>query len=217
MSNARLELTPLLLDSLYTEAMLLADEARACFDRSHDAGQLAPEISVAFSCESLKVTTRLMHSIAWLLNQKAVRAGEISESDAQNEARNLGYAPASDGPLVLQFPLEAQALIGASVEKVENGTQLVSNAGQSMEDIVAQVQRVSDLIGEISSATGEQTIGISQVGEAVMQLDQVTQQNAALVEESAAAASSMMEQTSRLSEVLAAFRLEGGSQLRLPR
>jgi regulator of CtrA degradation len=116
MSNARLELTPLLLDSLYTEAMLLADEARACFDRSHDAGQLAPEISVAFSCESLKVTTRLMHSIAWLLNQKAVRAGEISESDAQNEARNLGYAPASDGPLVLQFPLEAQALIGASEE-----------------------------------------------------------------------------------------------------
>lgn len=116
MSNARLELTPLLLDSLYTEAMLLADEARACFDRSHDAGQLAPEISVAFSCESLKVTTRLMHSIAWLLNQKAVRAGEISESDAQNEARNLGNAPASDGPLVLQFPLEAQALIGASEE-----------------------------------------------------------------------------------------------------
>lgn len=116
MSNARLELTPLLLDSLYTEAMLLADEARACFDRSHDTGQLAPEISVAFSCESLKVTTRLMHSIAWLLNQKAVRAGEISESDAQNEARNLGYAPASDGPLVLQFPLQAQALIGASEE-----------------------------------------------------------------------------------------------------
>ena len=119
MSNARLELTPLLLDSLYTEAMLLADEARACFDRSHDAGQLAPEISVAFSCESLKVTTRLMHSIAWLLNQKAVRAGEISESDAQNEARNLGYAPASDGPLVLQFPLEAQALIGAQLEKLQ--------------------------------------------------------------------------------------------------
>jgi len=116
MRNARLELTPLLLNSLYTEAMLLADEARACFDRSHDVGHLSPEISVAFSCESLKVTTRLMHSIAWLLNQKAVRAGEITEREAQNETNNLGYAPASDGPLVLQFPLEAQALIGASEE-----------------------------------------------------------------------------------------------------
>ena len=116
MRNARLELTPLLLNSLYTEAMLLADEARACFDRSHDVGHLSPEISVAFSCESLKVTTRLMHSIAWLLNQKAVRAGEITEREAQNETNNLGYAPASDGPLVLQFPLEPQALIGASEE-----------------------------------------------------------------------------------------------------
>lgn len=116
MRNAQLELTPLLLDSLYTEAMLLADEARACFDRSFDAGHLSPEISVAFSCESLKVTTRLMHSIAWLLNQKALRAGEITEREAQNDAKNLGYAPASDGPLVLQFPLEAQALIGASEE-----------------------------------------------------------------------------------------------------
>ncbi len=116
MRNAQLELTPLLLDSLYTEAILLADEARACFDRSFDAGHLSPEISVAFSCESLKVTTRLMHSIAWLLNQKALRAGEITEREAQNDAKNLGYAPASDGPLVLQFPLEAQALIGASEE-----------------------------------------------------------------------------------------------------
>ena len=116
MRNAQLELTPLLVDSLYTEAMLLADEARACFDRSFDAGHLSPEISVAFSCESLKVTTRLMHSIAWLLNQKALRAGEITESEARNETNNLGYAPASDGPLVLQFPPEAQALIGASEE-----------------------------------------------------------------------------------------------------
>ena len=116
MSNAQLELTPLLVDSLYTEAMVLADEARACFDRSFDAGHLSPEIAVAFSCESLKVTTRLMHSIAWLLNQKALRAGEITESEARNETNNLGYAPASDGPLALQFPPETQALIGASEE-----------------------------------------------------------------------------------------------------
>jgi regulator of CtrA degradation len=108
------ELTPKLVDSLYTEAMLLADEARAYFDRDQMGGNLSPEISVSFSCESLKVTTRLMHSIAWLLNQKALRAGEISESDAHSEARELGYSPASDSLQVNRFPEEAQALIAAS-------------------------------------------------------------------------------------------------------
>ena len=116
MDNARLELTPLLLDSLYTEAMILADEACHCFDRNQSAGILLPEISVAFSCESLKVTTRLMHSIAWLLNQKALRAGEISEEDALSDAKDLGYAPASDVRQVSCFPPEAQALIAASEE-----------------------------------------------------------------------------------------------------
>ena len=108
------ELTPKLVDSLYTEAMLLADEARAYFDRDQMAGNLSPEISVAFSCESLKVTTRLMHSIAWLLNQKALRAGEISETDAYSDTRDLGYSPASDGLQTARFPDEAQALIAAS-------------------------------------------------------------------------------------------------------
>lgn len=116
MENMRLELTPLLLDSLYTEAMVLADEARHCFDRSQATGDLPPEISVAFSCESLKVTTRLMHSIAWLLNQKALRAGEISEEDARSDANTLGYAPGSDASQAERFPLEAQALIAASEE-----------------------------------------------------------------------------------------------------
>ncbi|MBL0925080.1 MAG: DUF1465 family protein [Sphingomonadaceae bacterium] len=108
------ELTPKLVDSLYTEAMLLADEARAYFDRDQIVGNLSPEISVAFSCESLKVTTRLMHSIAWLLNQKALRAGEISEADALGEARELGYSPASDSFHVGRFPEDAQTLIAAS-------------------------------------------------------------------------------------------------------
>lgn len=116
MENMRLELTSLLLDSLYTDAMVLADEARYCFDRNQSAGLLSPEISVAFSCESLKVTTRLMHGIAWLLNQKALRAGEISEADAVSDAKDLGYAPASDSAQVDRFPVEAQALIRASEE-----------------------------------------------------------------------------------------------------
>ena len=108
------ELTPKLLNGHYTEAMLLADEARSYFDRDQMGGNLSPEISVAFSCESLKVTTRLMHSIAWLLNQKAYRAGEISQAEADSDSRTLGYAPASDGYQVGRFPEEAQALIAAS-------------------------------------------------------------------------------------------------------
>ena len=133
---------------------------------------------------------------------EAARAGEQGRGFAvvASEVRSLAQRSA-------EAAKEIKALIGASLEKVENGTQLVSNAGQSMEDIVAQVQRVSDLIGEMSSATGEQTIGISQVGEAVMQLDQVTQQNAALVEQSAAAADSLKHQAARLSEIVSVFRL----------
>lgn len=114
MDSPHHELTPKLLDALYTEAMLLADEARSYFDRDQMGGNLSPEISVAFSCESLKVTTRLMHSIAWLLNQKALRAGELSQSEANSDARDLGYAPASDSYQVARFPSEAQALIAAS-------------------------------------------------------------------------------------------------------
>ena len=108
------ELTPKLLNALYTEAMVLADEARSYFDRDQMNGTLPAEMSVAFSCESLKVTTRLMHSIAWLLNQKAYRAGELSSSEANSDVRDLGYAPASDEFQVSRFPEEARALIAAS-------------------------------------------------------------------------------------------------------
>ena len=114
MATPHHELTPKLLNALYTEAMLLADEARSYFDRDQMGGNLSPEISVAFSCESLKVTTRLMHSIAWLLNQKAFRAGELSQTEADSEGRDLGYAPASDSYQIPRFPEEAQTLIVAS-------------------------------------------------------------------------------------------------------
>ncbi|MGB5077012.1 MAG: DUF1465 family protein [Sphingorhabdus sp.] len=114
MQKTHHELTPKLLGSLYTEAMLLADEARSYFDRDQMTGIVSPEISVAFSCESLKVTTRLMHSIAWLLNQKALRAGELSQEQADSDTRKLGYAPASDDFQVARFPQEARSLILAS-------------------------------------------------------------------------------------------------------
>jgi methyl-accepting chemotaxis protein len=104
---------------------------------------------------------------------------------------------------------EIKGLIGASVEKVEAGTRLVGDAGATMQDVVGQVKRVSDLISELSAATSEQTAGISQVNDAVTQLDETTQQNAALVEQSAAAADSLRQQASRLTEVVGVFRLAG--------
>ena len=102
---------------------------------------------------------------------------------------------------------EIKALIGASVEKVDSGSRLVQEAGATMNEIVTSVQRVSDIIGEITAAAAEQSEGIGQVNVAVNQLDQMTQQNAALVEESAAAAESLKDQATRLSTMVQTFRL----------
>ncbi|MCM5682975.1 methyl-accepting chemotaxis protein, partial [Schlegelella sp. S2-27] len=113
-----------------------------------------------------------------------------------------------------QAAKEIKTLIGASVEKVESGAKLVQNAGSTMTEIVASVQRVSDIIGEITAATAEQSSGIGQVNTAVTQLDQMTQQNAALVEESAAAAASLKDQAYRLADVVSAFKLTQGAQLK---
>ncbi|MCH4892708.1 MULTISPECIES: DUF1465 family protein [unclassified Sphingomonas] len=113
---ARLE--PRLIDALYVEAMLLADEARGYFDEV-GRGQrdtLDPLTKVAFSCESLKVTTRLMHVIAWLLTQRAVMAGEIPRRDAMDPSRRLGEAPTSDMSVVERMPSVARDLIAASAE-----------------------------------------------------------------------------------------------------
>jgi methyl-accepting chemotaxis protein len=101
---------------------------------------------------------------------------------------------------------EIKGLIEASVGKVESGTRLVADAGQTMREIVTSVQRVTDIIGEITAAATEQSHGIEQVNAAVTQLDEMTQQNAALVEQSAAAAESLSEQAGRLAHSVQAFR-----------
>ena len=133
---------------------------------------------------------------------EAARAGEQGRGFAvvASEVRSLAQRSGAAAR-------EIKSLIGDSVAKAENGTRLVADAGHTMEDIVAQVKRVNDMIGEISSASLEQSTGIGQVGDAVAQLDQVTQQNAALVEESAAAAESLNQQAAQLARVVAAFRL----------
>ena len=101
---------------------------------------------------------------------------------------------------------EIKVLIGASVDKVEAGTRLVDDAGKTMDEIVTQVRRVSGLISEISAATIEQSGGIQQVSQAVGHLDQVTQQNSALVEQGTAASQSLQQQTQRLVEAVSVFR-----------
>ena len=100
----------------------------------------------------------------------------------------------------------------ASVERVEQGTALVDQAGVTMAEVVGSIKRVTDIVGEISAASSEQSAGVSQVGEAVSQMDQVTQQNAALVEESAAAAESLKVQAQQLVQAVAVFKLAQGAQ-----
>ncbi len=107
-----------LIDSLYVEAMLLADEARSYFDEGGrlEREALDPMARVAFSCESLKVTTRLMHVIAWLLTQRAIDAGEMTAREALDPSRRLGLPPVTDAAAMAAMPPHAQALIEASAD-----------------------------------------------------------------------------------------------------
>ncbi|MEP7102573.1 MAG: methyl-accepting chemotaxis protein [Burkholderiales bacterium] len=136
---------------------------------------------------------------------EAARAGEQGRGFAvvASEVRSLAQRSAAAAK-------EIKGLINDSVDKVEAGSQQVGEAGRTMSDIVAQVKRVNDMIREIGAASDEQTQGIGQIGDAVTQLDQVTQQNAALVEESAAAAESLSQQATKLVEAVSVFKLSHG-------
>ncbi|MDY0746155.1 methyl-accepting chemotaxis protein [Paucibacter sp. R3-3] len=133
---------------------------------------------------------------------EAARAGEQGRGFAvvASEVRSLAQRSAAAAK-------EIKTLIGASAERVESGTKLVQDAGATMGEIVASVQRVTDIIGEITAASREQSDGIHQINAAVTQLDQMTQQNAALVEESAAAAESLRDQSSQLAGAVGVFKL----------
>ena len=136
---------------------------------------------------------------------EAARAGEQGRGFAvvASEVRSLAGRSA-------EAAKEIKSLINASVERVEQGTTLVDRAGSTMSVVVSSIKRVTDIMGEISAASNEQSQGVAQVGEAVTQMDQVTQQNAALVEEMAAAASSLRSQAQELVQTVAVFKLSAG-------
>jgi uncharacterized phage infection (PIP) family protein YhgE len=108
---------------------------------------------------------------------------------------------------------EIKSLINASVERVEQGTVLVDKAGVTMAEVVSSIRRVTDIMGEISAASRQQSSGVAQVGEAVTQMDQATQQNAALVEQMAAAASSLKSQAGELVSAVSVFKISGSESL----
>ena len=165
----------------------------------------------AISAQSNKIAdiTSVIDGIAFQTNilalnaaVEAARAGEQGRGFAvvASEVRSLAQRSA-------QAAREIKSLIAENVEKVESGTRQVQNAGQTMDTLVGEVRRVTELINEISHATREQSGGLQQVSQAVGQLDEVTQQNAALVEQSTAAAQSLNHQAERLTSLVRVFRL----------
>jgi len=144
---------------------------------------------------------------------EAARAGEQGRGFAvvASEVRSLAGRSA-------EAAKEIKSLISASVERVEQGTALVDQAGATMTEVVSSIRRVTDIMGEISAASNEQSAGVAQLGEAVTQMDQATQQNAALVEEMAAAASSLKSRAQELVQTVAVFKLssQDGAASQLP-
>jgi methyl-accepting chemotaxis protein-1 (serine sensor receptor) len=180
-------------------------------------GQVVAEVvetmkGINESSKKIAEITNVIDGIAFQTNilalnaaVEAARAGEQGRGFAvvAGEVRSLAQRSA-------QAAREIKDLIATSVERVDQGTELVGRAGSTMQEIVDSVRRVTDLMSEISAASVEQSAGMSQIGEAVGQMDQTTQQNAALVEESAAAAESLKTQAQRLVAEVAVFRLGAG-------
>ena len=168
---------------------------------------------ITTSSRKIADITGVIDSIAFQTNilalnaaVEAARAGEQGRGFAvvASEVRSLAQRSA-------EAAKEIKGLIGSSVERVEDGSRLVSQAGQTMTEIVSSVRRVSDIIAEITASSAEQSDNIGQISQSVTQLDQMTQQNAALVEQSTAASESLREQAVHLNSAVSQFKLQGGA------
>ena len=154
-----------LVDSLYVEAMLLADEARGYFDAAGRADRdvLPPVLRVGFSCESLRVTTRLMHIIAWLLVRRAVANGEISQEQASAPERRLGHIPSSDAEAVEALPEPARQIIAASEElyarvlRLDGGIRRATTPESPVLSLMGQLERAFGA-SRLAGARGGQMI-----------------------------------------------------------
>lgn len=147
--EAEARITPRLIDSFYTEAMVLADEARSYFDDSghEDRRRLDAFTRVSFACESLKVTTRIMHIVAWLLTQRAIESGEIHYAEGRRPERRLGNAQVSDPNAVAKLPEPAQRLISASadlyarVKRLDDGNVIDEPAQSPARALMGRLER----------------------------------------------------------------------------
>ncbi|SNY98070.1 methyl-accepting chemotaxis protein [Halomonas sp. hl-4] len=195
------------------QASTLAVDASSTAERGGDVVQQVVETMHGISSSSQKVSdiTTVIDSIAFQTNilalnasVEAARAGEQGRGFAvvAGEVRNLASRSADAAK-------EIKSLIDDSVTQIQQGSSLVEQAGTTMSDVVTAVRRVTDIMDEISAASQEQSDGIEQVSQAVGQMDQVTQQNASLVQQATAAASSLEEQANRLEEAVAVFKLVG--------
>ena len=218
---ASLEETAASMEQLTATVKQNADNARQASQLARDAsttaakgGELAGDVvttmhDIANSSQKIGAITSVIDGIAFQTNilalnaaVEAARAGEQGRGFAvvAGEVRNLAQRSA-------QAAKEIKGLIDESVSRVRQGSVLVENSGATMQDIVRSVTRVTDIMGEIASASDEQSRGIEQVTQAVTQMDQVTQQNAALVEEAASAAVALEEQAITLADAVSVFRL----------
>lgn len=220
-----LEETAASMEQLSSSVRLNADNARQANQLALGASSVAVQggavvSQVVDTMKGINEASRKISDIISVIDGIAFQTNILALNAAVEAARagdqGRGFAVVASEVRALagrsaEAAKEIKALIIANVERVEQGSSLVDQAGVTMTEVVNSVKRVTDLMGEISAASNEQSQGVSQVGEAVMQMDQVTQQNAALVEEMAAAASSLKSQAQELVQTVAVFKLGGES------
>ena len=229
-TSSNLQSTASSMDHLTQTVQVSADNARQASTLAATASAVAERggavvRQVVTTMEEINVSSRKIADIIGVIDSIAFQTNILALNAAVEAARageqGRGFAVvASEVRSLAQRSAEAakeiKMLINTSVDKVASGTQLVSDAGVTMNDIVQSVRKVADVIGEITAASGEQSAGISEINGAIGNLDQMTQQNAALVEQSAAAAESLRDQADQLARAVAVFKTSGSGLTKMP-